>query len=185
MNHRPAALRLALLSAALLACAGAAQAQKLTPGLWENSITTKSGNTQRNAQMAQAQAMLANMPPEQRKKMEEMMAKQGVAMGAKPNSVRVCITPEMASRGEMPQKEGSKCTHKMLQQTGNKMKYSFSCEGNPPTTGEGEYTVGADSRSFTGTNIINTLVQGKPERMEMTVAGTFVAADCGALKPRP
>jgi hypothetical protein len=173
----------ALLSAALLVVAGTASAQKLTPGLWENAVTMKSGDAKRNEQMAKAQAMMASLPADQRKMMEDMMAKNGVALGAKPNSVRVCITPEMASRHEVPQKEGSKCTHKTLQQSGNKVKYSFSCEGNPPTTGEGEYTLAADSKSYTGVNIVNTTVQGKPERMEMTVTGTFVAADCGALKP--
>ena len=172
-----------LLTLALAASGLSVSAQTMKPGLWEmkNKMTTSSGEMEKA--MALAQKEMAKMPADQRKMMEDMMAKNGVALGAKPNSVRVCITPEMASRHEVPQKEGSKCTHKTLQQSGNKVKYSFSCEGNPPTTGEGEYTLAADSKSYTGVNIVNTTVQGKPERMEMTVTGTFVAADCGALKP--
>lgn len=178
--------RQTLIISALACTALAAQAQKPTPGLWENSITMKSGNPQHNEAMAKAQAAMANMPADQRKMMEDMMAKQGVGMtmGAKPNAVRVCITPEMAERGDMPQKDGSKCTHKTVQRTGNSMKFTFSCEGNPPTSGEGEYVMGAGNKSYTGKNIVNTTVQGKPEHMEMTVTGTWVAADCGALTPK-
>ena len=176
--------RQTLILSALACTALAAQAQKPTPGLWENSITMKSGNAKHNDAMAQAQAAMANMPADQRKMMEDMMAKQGVAMGAKPNAVRVCITPEMAERGDLPQQEGSKCTHKTVQRSGNSMKFSFSCEGNPPTSGEGEYVMGSGNKSYTGKNVVNTMVQGKPERMEMTVAGTWVSADCGALKPK-
>lgn len=171
-----------LLLGALTGCTLAAQAQKITPGLWENAVTMKSGNAQQNEAMAQAQAAMASMPPEQRKMMQDMMAKQGVAMGSKPNSVQVCITPEMADRGEMPQKEG-RCTHKTVSRSGSTFKYSFTCEGNPPASGEGEYTLNGD-KAFTGRNVVTTTVQGKPERMEMTVAGKWLSADCGSLKPR-
>jgi hypothetical protein len=158
-----------------------AQAQKLAPGLWENAMTMKGGNAQMEKGMAEAQAAMAKMPPEQRKMMQDMMAKQGVAMGAKPNSIQLCITPEMADRGELPQKDGH-CTHKTVQRSGGTMKYSFSCEGNPPTSGEGEYTMVSD-KAYNGHTVVNTVVQGKPERMEMTVSGKWLAADCGNLKP--
>ena len=61
--------------------------------------------------MAQMQQQLATMPPEQRKKMEEMMAKQGVKMGLPGGgmSVKVCMTKEMVERNEMPAQQGD-CT---------------------------------------------------------------------------
>jgi hypothetical protein len=174
--------RQTLIFSAFAVAAIAAQAQKLAPGLWDNAITMKSGHPQHQEAMAKAQAALASMPADQRKMMQDMMAKQGVAMGAKPNAVQVCITPEMAERGELPQKDG-RCTHKTLQRSGSTVKYSFTCDGSPPTSGEGEYTLTSD-KAYSGRNVITTTVQGKPERMEMTMSGNWVAADCGALKPR-
>ena len=57
------------------------------------------GGQMENA-MAQMQQQLANMPPEQRKMVEQMMAKQGLGMGNKANSVKVCISKEQAERAE-------------------------------------------------------------------------------------
>ena len=46
--------------------------------------------------MAQAHKSLADMPPAQRRQMEEMLAQQGVSLGAKATTVKVCVTPEQA-----------------------------------------------------------------------------------------
>ena len=67
------------LAAALLACACAAGAQNLKPGLWEITNKMQSSGGGDGPQM---QKQLAAMPPEQRKMVEEMMAKQGVKPGA-------------------------------------------------------------------------------------------------------
>ena len=52
-----------------------------------------------DAAMAQMQKQMAAMSPEQRKMVEDMMAKKGMQMGAAPGggmAVKVCLTPEMA-----------------------------------------------------------------------------------------
>jgi hypothetical protein len=72
----PAILALALALAGALPLAHAQQ--KLAPGLWETKMTV--GDKDMQAAMAQARAQMANMPPEQRKMMEGMMAKQGVGL---------------------------------------------------------------------------------------------------------
>jgi hypothetical protein len=33
--------------------------------------------------------------------------------------------------------------------------------------------------------VVDSTVQGKPQRMEMQQNGKWVSADCGTLKPRP
>ena len=69
------------------------------------------------------------MPPEQRKKMEEMMAKQGVKMGAGRAgggmSVKICMTREMVERNEMPAQQGD-CKTTQQSRSGNTMKMAFS-----------------------------------------------------------
>jgi hypothetical protein len=176
----PAAL---LLAAAALATS--AQAQKLTPGLWENTSTVKmqSADGRSADAMAGMQQKLAAMPPEQRKMVEEMMAKQGVGMGAKPNTVRVCISPEQASRSDMPPDDG-RCKRDVLDRKGSTVRIRFTCEGPPASTGEGSYTMVSD-KAYTSAMTVTT--SGGPHgggTMEMTGSGRWVSADCGGLKPR-
>jgi len=73
---------------------------RMRPGLWEHSFTVKSQSGQMEKAMADMQQQMASMPPEQRKMMEDMMAKQGMSMGAQGRSVKMCITKEQAERDE-------------------------------------------------------------------------------------
>lgn len=170
----------------LAALAGPASAQKLAPGLWEHAMTMKSGSGQAEQGMAQMQQELARMPPEQRKMVEQMMASRGVAMGAAPGApttVKLCITPEQAARDELPQHDG-RCKQTSMERSGNKMRFTFACSGEPPSRGEGEFTL-ESAKAHRGRVVVDTTVQGKPERMEMQTRGRWLAADCGSVKPRP
>ena len=72
-----------VLPLSLLALACGAGAQTLKPGLWEITNQTRmSGDTKGQDPMAQMNQQMASMTPEQRKKVEEMMAKNGVKMGS-------------------------------------------------------------------------------------------------------
>ena len=158
-----------------------AQPQKMRPGLWEHSMAMKSQSGQMEAAMAEMQKSLASMPPAQRKQMEQMMAQSGVAMGAKVNVVKVCITPEDAARMEVP-KYNDQCKQEVTQRSASTLKFKFTCTGQPPTSGEGEVTFNGPT-AYTSKSVVNTRVDGKPERMTMDQAGKWLAADCGAVKP--
>lgn len=155
--------------------------QRLQPGLWEQSMTTQ--NEKVNQAMAQMQQQLASMPPDKRKQMEAMMAQRGMAMGApgQAMTVQVCITPEQAARDEMPAREG-KCKQTRSERSGNTLRFAFTCEDGG--SGEGEYTL-QSPKAHTGRMTINAMRNGKTERMEMQHSGRWLAADCGAVKPRP
>ena len=100
-----------------------AVAQSMKPGLWEISSRMQSGSGQLEQGMAQMQQQMANMPPEQRKMVQDMMAKQGVAMtGAGGTSVKVCVTKEMAERNEVPAAQSGDCRHTAAPRAGNTMK---------------------------------------------------------------
>lgn len=180
--------RLMWLGAALLAgLSFGAGAQTLKPGLWEvsNNMKTSSGEMEKG--MAQMQAQMAAMTPEQRKMMEGMMAKQGVgigagAAGAAPGAmlVKMCITREMAERNEIGGREGD-CKSNYSPRTGNTMKYGFTC-ANPPSSGQGEFTfVGAEA--YRSKMTTTSTRGGKPEKMDMDGQGKWLAADCGSIKP--
>jgi hypothetical protein len=166
----------------LLAVPASAQtAFKLQPGLWEQSMTMKTASGEMEARMAQMQQQMASMPPEQRKMIEDMMAKQGVGMGARSNSVRVCVSAEQAARGDMPQHDGN-CKQELLERTGTTVRYRFACTGERPTSGEGEYTMTSPT-AYNGRASVVTQIKGKPEKIDMTQTGRWVGADCGTIQP--
>jgi hypothetical protein len=158
-------------------------AQTLKPGLWEISNKMQSSSGQMEQAMAQAQQHMASMPPEQRKKMEDMLAKQGVAMGSAPgmSSVKICMSREMVERNEMPAQQPGDCKTTVLPRSGNTVKMSYTCS-NPPSSGEGEYTL-VSPEAYTSRMVSTTTVQGKPEKLTMQATGKWLSGDCGALKP--
>jgi hypothetical protein len=181
MKTLPASI--ALMSAALAGLASA-QPMKLQPGLWEQTMTMKTGSGEMEAKMAQMQQQLANMPPEQRKMVEDMMAKQGMGMAGsgRNTTIKMCVSPEQAERAEMPQQDGN-CKQEMVERSGGTVRYRFSCTGEHPTSGEGEYTM-TNPSSYSGKATVLTQVKGKPEKIDMTTVGRWVSADCGNIKPR-
>lgn len=178
---------LALTVAALLpgaAFLSHAQVQKMRPGLWEHSVTMKSQSGQMEAAMAQAQKSLAELPPAQRRQMEEMLAQQGVGLGGKPTTVKVCVTPEQADLDRLPPVQDG-CTHKVQRTSPTTFSMAFSCpaaQGQPASSGSGTMTMGSPT-AYTGRYKLQTQTDGKPEQVDMEQAGRWLSADCGAIKP--
>jgi hypothetical protein len=178
---KPIHLTIAVLA---LGASATASAQSLKPGLWEitNKMQSSSGQMEQN--MSQMQQQMANMPPEQRKMVEEMMAKQGVKMGpGGPGggiTARICMTKEMVERNELPSQRGD-CKTTQQARAGNTMKMAFTCT-NPPSSGEGQVTY-TSPESYAMKMMVNTQVQGKPEKVNMDGTGKWLGSDCGNIKP--
>jgi len=171
----------------LLLASGAlgASAQGMQAGLWEFT-TQMSGDAggQMNAAMEKMQKQMAAMPPEQRKMMQDIMAKQGVQMGSGGGSgitMKVCMTQEMVDRNELASGQRGECKNNFSPRMGNTMKYSFSCS-NPPSSGEGEVTF-TSRETYTNHMTMTSTVNGKPEKMEMNGSGKWLGKDCGTVKP--
>jgi hypothetical protein len=160
-----------------------AMAQSTKPGLWE--INNKmGGSAEMDKAMAQMQQQMAGMPPAQRKQMEDMMAKQGMSMGAGSGggiSVKVCMTREMVERNEMAQPQQGDCKSTASPRVGNTQKISFTCT-QPPSSGEGQITF-TSNEAYTMKMVTTTTVKGKPEKMTLEGSGKWLSADCGAIKP--
>lgn len=178
-KHMPLALALLIGSACL-----PAHAQKLVPGLWEVQSGMKTSSGQLEAQMARMQQELAKMPPEQRKMMQDMMARQGMSMdpGKGMPTVRFCMSREQAERAEVPADPEGRCTYDKMQRSGTTMRFAFVCS-KPPSRGSGEITLQGDKAYQSKMTVESTGADGKPERVDMTQQARWVAADCGALKP--
>jgi hypothetical protein len=160
-----------------------AQAQSLNPGLWE--ITQKLGGSPKlDAAQAQMQQQMASMPPEQRKMVEDMLARQGVKLGAAAGgstSIKVCLTQEMVSRNELPMQTRGNCKSTTSDRSASGMKMAFACT-SPPSSGEGQITFSGPD-AYTMKMVVNTAVQGKPETLTMDSAARWQGADCGSVKP--
>jgi hypothetical protein len=176
--------RTATLFSTLLVCATAASAQGIKPGLWEMQHKM-GGSPQMDQAMAQMQKQMAAMSPAQRQQMEAMMGQHGVTMptpGAGGGmAMKVCITPEMAARSEMPSQYEGQCTSTVTSRSGNTLQMRFTCQ-NPPSSGEGTYTFSGDT-AYTLKMVVNTTRQGKPESMTLDGQGRWLSADCGSVKP--
>jgi hypothetical protein len=153
----------------------------MKPGLWEITARMQGSGGQLDAAMAMAQQQMQNLSPEQRAQLEAMMKGRGVALGPQGNTVRVCVTKEQAEREELPQAQEG-CTQQG-QRSGKVFRYTFSCRSEPPMSGEGEYTL-TSATSASGRTVVRTVVGGRSETVNVENSSTWLAADCGDLKPR-
>ncbi len=174
-----------LLACIALAAAASTSAQTLKPGLWEitNQMQGASGSKM-DAAMAQMQKQMAAMSPEQRKMVEDMMAKKGMQMGAAPGggmAMKICITPEMAARNDVAPQQHGRCTHTPAPRSGNTQKFSYTCT-QPPSHGEGEVTF-TSPEAYTMAMKTVTTIKGQEETMDMKASGKWLGSDCGTIKP--
>jgi hypothetical protein len=173
-----------LVAAVLAGALSLAFGQSLKPGLWESTHKTSfGGDSQMAAQMAEAQKQMANMPPEQRKMMEDMMKSRGMSMSPGAGgamTVKYCLTKEQAERKEIPTQKGD-CKSTQLPAGPGKMKMTFTCT-NPPSSGEGEVTF-ASPDAYSMKMVVNTTIQGKPEKINMEGSGRWLGTDCGDIRP--
>lgn len=176
--------RTALLVCTFALCATAQAQSSVKPGLWEMQ-SKMGGNAQMDQSMAEMQKQMAGMPPAQRKQMEDMLAKQGMSMPSAAAgggmSTKLCITPEMAAKQDLPVQEKGDCTNTVTSRSGNVVKVSFVCK-NPPSSGEGTYTFNGDT-AYTMKMQMKSMHQGKPQNMTMDGSGKWLAASCGNIKP--
>jgi hypothetical protein len=173
----------AAVAALLVTACGLAAAQSIKPGLWEIS-SKMGGNPEMDKAMAQMQQQLAAMPPEQRKMMQDMMAKQGVNMAAGPGGTmltKMCLSKEMVERNQLPVHEKGNCTNTVSNQTAAGMNLKFVCT-DPVASGEGRVNFKGDG-AYDMKMTMNTTHQGKPMTTTMDANGKWLGADCGAIKP--
>lgn len=172
---------LALLFSAALALP--AQAQSMKPGLWEINNKARSGDGKLEQAMAKLEQQLAALGPEQRKMMEEMMAKQGVTLGSGASgvTVKMCMTREMAAQSELPIQTQGDCTATRNKTSATTIAISFVCT-NPPSRGEGVATFTSDT-AYTMAMKVAANMSGKEETMSLDARGNWLGADCGAIKP--
>lgn len=161
-------------------------AQTMKPGLWEIKTKTGGGSPEHEAAMARAQKSMESMPPEQRKMMQEMMAKQGVsldAVGGGGMAIKMCMTQAMIDKNQVARPDKGNCKQTSMQRTGNTLKFSVACT-DPVSTGEG-VVQNLGPEAYTSKMTFRSTQDGVPHTMVMESSGKFLSTDCGGLKPPP
>lgn len=176
---------LTLLLATGLGASALAQDVKLKPGLWEVQAQMKTSSGRMEAAMAQMQAQMSKLPPEQRRQMEQMMGARGIGLGGNPmnQTIKVCMTQKDVDLDQLKPRDGCKQT---VKRSGPKtLHMTFQCtgsDGSGPSSGEGTITLDSPT-AYSGQHKMLTNADGQPEQMDMTQKGKWLAADCGSVKP--
>lgn len=158
-----------------------ALAQTMKPGLWEFKQTPQL-DPARQAQMAQAQKAMENMPPEQRQKIEQMMAQKGISMSMSNGTVTIktCVTQEQAERNMAPVTHHGNCTQD-VKRSGSTIQTHFVCT-NPASEGDATVTLHGNE-GFTNDVTVRHERQGKTETTKVSGEGRWLGADCGSVQP--
>nr|WP_315260034.1 DUF3617 domain-containing protein [uncultured Duganella sp.] len=170
-----------LLIALAVLAAAPASAQTVKPGLWELTNRIKTGDAQTDQALSAALAQLAVLPPEQRARVEAMMAQNGVSMpqagGDGSLKVTACVTPEMAARKELPLSQKGKCTSKQDPVAGG-LNVSFSCT-DPASSGQGQIRFQGDN-AYTATMEVSNNSGTGPRNATVESSGRWLGASCPA-----
>jgi hypothetical protein len=175
-----------LMPALLLAaacCAPAAHAAKLKPGLWEMTSKVAAANPETMQALSMAQQHMANMPPEQRRALEQTLAQHGVKMNlAEDGGVKVnfCLTKEQAENPQLPAGQPGQCTTTQTPVPGG-MNVAFKCS-KPQSSGSGQVIFDGDQGYSMRMNVDSTM-QGQSQHMTIESQGRWLGADCGSTQP--
>lgn len=175
-----------------LALAVAAQTAPIKPGLWESSMRIQSNDMPPVDPLGGIAAELDKMPFEQRKKTEQMLLQQGIAVGPDGARSRMCMSADMIARMTQPSREGS-CQTTPAPMKGNTIPFDHRCT-QPATQGQGVITFdGPEAYSMqlqTQTQIAVPASGTQPAqtvsvRTRIQSSSQWMGADCQGMAPPP
>lgn len=200
----PLSLLVVVISATVLPAQAEPIKLDMKAGLWENTVTWDADSAnemqalqadQMKAAMEQMKEQFANMPPEQRKQMEAIMAQSGmeikedgvtfnndqVQISSSGSNVKSCITQAEIDRGELPDDmEG--CTSSLKKISATRFTSTHVCTGEGQSSGQSDITFHSP-KHYTGTGKMTHLVDGKKHAMSFKMEGKWLTSDCGDIKP--
>jgi hypothetical protein len=159
----------------------------LKAGLWEvrlvkQTVDGRDMSTQLAALLEHMQQVMANLPPEQRERIEAMMKQNGVTEGNN-GGFRVCVSPEMAQRDTPVLDREGHCQPASIQRHGSTTDFQFSCTTNGVTmSGKGQ-AVMVDRVIRTHTEVTTHTAAGATHQTQNDSEMTYLGSDCGEVKP--
>lgn len=174
LNHQAMYLGVAMLL--LLPQANAAEKINIKAGLWDMQMQ----NSLNGKALPDVVQMMAKMPPEARQTMQNAMRQDNssVRFGANGN-MQHCLTAEQIAKNDlMAQDPKNPCAITVLNQSKTLLKISIDCK-QPKANGIVETTV-QNGESYTSVSDLNMIQGGQSMRLQSTVKGKWLGADCGS-----
>lgn len=170
---------------ALLMYSAAVHAQAVQePGLWEMTQTMHSESGRAEEENKQRTEMMASLPEEQRKIMEETFSAQGITLNTDGSmKIKTCITKEMADELQLPSMERDGCKTAVISRTGSEIKSEFNCSGE-----DGELK-GYSTLTFDGPKAVTmvteseSIIDGQKDKVSIKMVGKWLSSDCGSINP--
>ncbi len=152
----------------------------IKPGLWESTVTMKTGSPLASIppeQRAQMEAAMANMPPARRAQMEAMMAGRG-----QPTVTKVCLTKDSMSKAlDFGAQQRKNCQVKVVSASSTSQQVEMECTmDNNKLTG----TMTFEALSPESGKATIQMSQDGVTKMSMTFNTRYLGPDCGDVKPR-
>lgn len=144
-------------------------------GLWEMTVTRSMSGMP--AMPAIPPETLAQMPPEQRARIEAMM--KG---GSSPTVQKECVTKDKLAKNAAFSANRGDCTRTVVNSTGRKLEAKFHCE-EKQSSSDGTVLVdaiGSDNVKSTIHTVTNA--NGHTMTMDMTITSKYLGPDCGDVK---
>jgi hypothetical protein len=151
-------------------------ALNIKAGLWEMQMQ----NSLNGKALPDMSQIMAKMPPEARQKMEAAMMNDngGIRFGANGN-MRHCLTAAQIARDDlMVQDPKNPCAINVVSRSDRTLNVSIQCS-KPKGYGSAQTVVDQGIR-YTTTSDLTLEQQGQPMRLQSTVKGTWLGADCNA-----
>jgi hypothetical protein len=160
----------------------------LKPGLWDvrlvhQVVDGKDVSAQLTESIAKAQAALANLPPDQRARVEAMLNQAGVSTGGNNASFRICISPAMAANDLPVMDKNGSCQPTLVSRNGNHTTFHVDCTANGNhMQGQGE-AISAGDMITTKSDITTHAADGSTHVLHNETQMQYVSADCGDVRP--
>ena len=152
-------------------------------GLWETTVTHKT-----SGMPGMPADALANLPPEQRARVEEMMKQRGVTSNGNTTVAKNCVTKEKIEKGMAFANENrGNCTHTVVSSSSSGFEAKFHCEESKKdgknVTIDGTTTVEVVGDGSTkGSTQATTKSDGRMMTMDFTFASKYLGSACGDVK---
>jgi len=176
------AICLIVISALPLLAADTPAMLNVKEGLWETTMTNSISG------MPSQSDMLANLPPDQRARMEELLKQRGMSMNGNTTTSKSCVTKEKIEKGMAFANENRQnCTRDIVSSSPTHTEVKYHCEmsdkNGRKTTSEGSLNIDAVN-SDTTKGTVHTVMSsnGHDTTMDMTFTSKYLGPSCGDVK---
>lgn len=153
-------------------------AVEMLPGLWEFSSDEIEVNGMQMPGVAEMIEQMEDLPPEQKKMMEDMLAEQGVELGAR--GMRICLSEAQVKSRKLPFQDEPGCSQEVTEQTERNWTFTFQCDD---AKGRGETRL-ISEREVSSLIESEYRVGDQQGISSMKSQGKWVSTDCGSLEPK-